>query len=79
VANYEARTERRAEEKVAAARVAAAMRGVADAYWDPLPRYLICVAMNFGGTNSPHAFQKMMREPVRELRRELGKLRWVGA
>ena len=43
-------------------------------YWGPLPRYLICVAMNFGGTNSPHAFQKVMREPVRELRRELGKL-----
>jgi hypothetical protein len=30
--------------------------------------------MNFGGTNIPHTFQTVMQEPVRELRRELGKL-----
>ena len=30
--------------------------------------------MNFGGTNIPHTFQTVMREPVRELRRELNKL-----
>jgi hypothetical protein len=43
-------------------------------YWGPLPQFLICVAMNFGGTNSPHIVSKCMREVVRALRTELGPL-----
>ena len=42
-------------------------------YWGPLPQFLVCVAMNFGGTNSPHNFSRAMAEVVKVLRVELSR------
>ena len=42
-------------------------------YWGPLPQFMVCVAMNFGGTNSPHNFSRCMAEVVKVLRVELSR------